>query len=281
MRIAVTGASGRVGSAVVDRAISLGHAVVAVDRRHATDPAPGVEPVTVDVGDYDRLTAVLDGCDALVHLAAITAPGHLPDHVVHDANVIGSYHALRAAAEVGIRRVCQASSVNAIGGRFSRAARYDAFPVDETHPCYAEDPYSLSKWVCEQQADAIVRRFDVSIVSLRLHGVVHDRATAVRWAEHVPEGVVRQLWGYTTTTATADACLAAITSDVDGHEVCYVVAPDIAADEPTLELVRRHYPAVPLRGPLPGFTGLFDCSKAERLLGWIHPPADDLPLETP
>ena len=76
--------------------------------------------------------------------------------MVHNNNVVSSYNALRAAATAGVRRVCQASSVNAIGGRFSRwPPRYDYFPVDEQHPTYAEDPYSLSKWICEQQADAI------------------------------------------------------------------------------------------------------------------------------
>jgi UDP-glucose 4-epimerase len=271
MRIAVTGAHGRIGRAVVDLAIASGHTVLALDRHRDGAARPGVEEVCVDVTDHDALEAALAGCDALVHLAAITGPGHVPDHVVHDQNVTGSYHAMRAAAEVGIRRICQASSVNAIGGRFSRVARYDYFPVDEAHPTYAEDPYSLSKWLGEQQADAIVRRFeDMSIASLRLHGVVPDRADAVPWSDTMPDAVARQLWGYTRRDAAARACLAGITADFTGHEVCYVVAPDTMSDVPSRELRDRHYPDVPIRGDLSGHRGFFDCNKAARVLGWTH-----------
>ena len=41
-------------------------------------------------------------------------------------------------------------------------------------------------------------------------------------------------------------------------------------DEPTLELLRRHYPEAVLRAEFAGTAGLYDCSKAERLLGWRH-----------
>ncbi len=50
--------------------------------------------------------------------------------------------------------------MNAIGGAFSQSPKYDYFPLDEQHPTYAEDPYSLSKWVLEQQADAFACRYE-------------------------------------------------------------------------------------------------------------------------
>jgi nucleoside-diphosphate-sugar epimerase len=274
MTVAVTGANGRIGRDVVERAHSDGHDIVAIDRRSPgpdVDRQPGIRPVTVDVTDYDALRAALTGCDALVHLAAITGPGHHPDHVVHDQNVLGSYHALRAAVDAGIRRICQASSVNAIGGRFSRTARYDYFPVDERHPTYAEDPYSLSKWCCEQQADSIARRFDdVTISSLRLHGIVTDRAEATHWNETIPDGVIRQLWGYTTRDAAVRACLAAIAADFRGHETMNIVAPDTMSDVSSLELHARHYRGVPVRGDLGGHRAFFDGRKATDVLDWTH-----------
>ena len=60
-------------------------------------------------------TATLQGCDALVHLAAYPSPGGHPDYEVHNNNVVGSYNALSAAARLCIKRVCQASSINATG----------------------------------------------------------------------------------------------------------------------------------------------------------------------
>lgn len=45
-------------------------------------------------------------------------------------------------------------------------------PIDEKHATYAEDPYSLSKWECEQQCDSFVRRYEsMRIASFRMHEV--------------------------------------------------------------------------------------------------------------
>jgi nucleoside-diphosphate-sugar epimerase len=75
------------------------------------------------------------------------------------------------------------SSVNALGLAYAQERRFDYFPVDELHPTYCDEGYSLSKWICEQQADSLTRRFaGLSIASLRFHWVVADRvqATAAR-----------------------------------------------------------------------------------------------------
>lgn len=260
MRVAVTGAAGRVGRAVVELARSAGHDVVAIDRPE------------VDATVYDELAAAVDGCTALVHLAAIPGPGRRPDHEVHHNNVVASYNALRVAADLGIDRMCLASSVNAIGGGFSRRPRFDYFPIDERHPTYNEDPYSLSKWIAEAQADSIARRYEsMSIASLRLHWVRSDRPVDFRPDDPGQYGfAIRDLWGYVLFPAAARACLLALTADFRGHEVFYIVSPRTIVDVPTAELCRTYYPRVPLRRALPGNTGLFDCAKAERMLGWRH-----------
>lgn len=271
MRIAVTGAGGAVGRAVVDLALADGHSVVGIDTVFTSNAEVDATLLTIDVTDYENLASALEGCDALIHLAAINGPGRDPDHVVHNNNVVASYNALRAAAEAGIDRVSQASSVNAIGGRFSRRATYDYFPVDEKHPCYAEDPYSLSKWICEQQASAIARRFEsMSVASLRLHGVVETRADTARWLDLPHQFLVKQLWGYTRRRSAARAFLLGVTADFVGHEAFYIVAPDTMVATPSVELWERHYPEVPLRTGLSGNRAFYDCSKAQAILGWSH-----------
>lgn len=271
MRIAVTGALGRVGKAVVDLLVSTGHSVVAIDRLEATTSVPGSLTVQLDVTDYSGLERAFDGCDALIHLAAINGPGRDPDEVVHNNNVVSSYNALRAAAGVGVRRVCLASSINAIGGRFSRWPQYDYFPLDEEHPAYPEDSYSLSKWVGEQQADSIARRYDgMSIASLRLHGVVASRAETLHWVDTLDKIAEKQLWGYTGWEAAVRAFVLGVTAPFAGHEVFYIVAPETMVDTPSLELKERHYPGVEVRGDLTGNLGFFDCRKAREMLGWSH-----------
>jgi UDP-glucose 4-epimerase len=270
MHIAITGGSGRIGRAVTALALAEGHGAVNIDRAPPQDT--GQAPfIQAEVTDYAALVAALQGCDALIHLAAFPSPGGHPPHVVHNNNVVGSYNALCAAVELGIERVCLASSINAIGGVYSRAPRYDYFPVDEQHPTYNEDPYSLSKWICELQGDSIARRHEtMRISSLRFHGVVPDRETMARYATHRPDLQAKHLWGYTSVAAASRACLLALSNAPVGHQAYYIVAPETTLADPSLELAQRYYPDVPIRGDLSDHTGFFDCAKAARLLGWHH-----------
>ncbi|MBX0331489.1 NAD-dependent epimerase/dehydratase family protein [Oscillochloris sp. ZM17-4] len=273
MHIAITGGGGELGRELAPYLTSQGHSVVSIDRALPAGLGPWggtIRHVVADVRDFGQLVGAMSGCDALVHLAAHRAPGTHPDTVVYADNTLASYNALSAAAALGIGRVCLASSVNAIGGAFSRAPRYDYFPVDERHPTYAEDPYSLSKWVLEQQADAFARRYEaLTIASLRFHWLLPSRERAAEitassvWAS-------RHLWAYTLLSEAARACLLALTASFAGHEVFYIAARDTAAAEPSAALAQRHYPDTPVRGELPGHESFFDTSKAERVLGWVH-----------
>ncbi len=203
-----------------------------------------------------------------MHLAAFPSPGGRPDYEVHNNNVVGSYNALSAAARLGIKRVCQASSINATGAVYSRQPHYDYFPLDEMHPTYNEDPYSLSKWICEIQADSFARRYeDMVIASLRFHWVIPDRATAAQYSTNMAEGTIKHLWAYTNSLAAAHACLLSLTADFRGHEVFYIVAPDTVFDTPSLELAKQHYPDVEVRGDLSGNRSFFDSSKGRAPAG--------------
>ncbi len=274
MRIGVTGGSGDLGRSLIPFLVEQGHSIVSLDRALPAAAGPAAEQVQhliADVRNFGELVACLRGCDALVHLAAIRSPLSHPEPVVYADNTIGSYNVLSAAATLGIRRVCLASSINAIGGVFSRAPRYDYFPLDEQHPTYAEEPYGLSKWVLEQQADAFARRYEwMRIASLRFHWLVPDYARAAELSAAHADFVIRHLWAYTALPAANRACLQSLTADFAGHEVFYIVAPRTAVREPSAELARRHYPAAEVRADLSGQAGFFNCAKAERLLGWRH-----------
>ena len=275
MKIALTGGSGRIGQAIAEHAVGLGHHVVSIDRAPPPEgqSRDNLAFIRADVGDYDLLLQAFTGCDAVIHMAAIPSPGHHPDHVVHNNNVVGSYNALRAAAEHGIMRICQASSVNAIGLSWSRAPRFDYFPIDEAHANYVEEPYSLSKWICEQQGDSFARRYEgIRIASMRFHWVVPDRATAAARMGMASREVSKHLWAYTLYEAAARACLMSLDGRFEGHEAFYIVAPDTNIDVPSLELAARFFPNVPVRGDLSGYRGFFNCTKAEKLLGWKHAP---------
>ncbi len=270
MRIAITGGSGRIGQATIKLALAEGHSVVNLDQTSPPDSGeqPGVAFIQTDLTDYGAVEQALQGCDAVIHLGAIPSPNRHPAHVVHNNNVVCSYNILIAAAELGINKVCQASSVNATGLSYSRQPHFDYLPLDEKHPTYNEDPYSLSKWICELQADSVARRYEtMTISSLRFSWVID--ATAANIFEDI-QNQIKNLWAYTNLQAAARSCLLGVKAGYKGHEVFYIVAPHVIVETPSLELAREYYPEVPLK---PGFgdrQSFFDSSKAERLLGWRH-----------
>jgi len=271
MKIAVTGGNGDMGRNLIPYLLNQNHTIVSIDRALPAAHTPGVDHLIADTRDFGQFVAGIRGCDALIHLAAIRAPLNHPDPVVYADNTIGSYNALSAAATLGIKRVCMASSINAIGGAFSRSPRYDYFPVDEDHPTYSEDPYSLSKWVLEQQGDAFARRYEwLSIASLRLHWLLDERERAVKITAEMGGTAIRHLWAYTMLSEASRACLLSLTADFIGHEVFYITAPHTAAAQPSIELAHRHYPQTEIRGDFSDHTSFFNSAKAGRILGWKH-----------
>jgi len=276
MKIAITGCNGEVGRRVVLWALKDGHTVVGADRVVAQDTEfydnPAFSFHQVELKDFDVALKVFEGCDAIIQLAAFRQP---MDYMVkvHNDNVVITWNVLRAAAELGIDRLALASSVNVLRGVFSTEPIFHYFPIDENHPCEPDEPYGLSKLIAESQADTIVRRYpSMRVASIRIHWSVPTRIQAYRKDVFGNRG---DLWGYVQMDSAADAFLRAVTVEKSrwiGHETFFIVAPQLAADEDWLELKGKYFPDTPMK---PGcvessMEGFYDCSKAERLLGWVH-----------
>ncbi len=167
MRILLTGGSGQVGKAVIERLVKNGYAVRVIGRR-ADLVFEGAEYRSCDINDYPRLRESIRGCDAVVHLAAVPNPAGRPEEIFH-VNAQGTFNVFQAAAEEGIRRVVQASSINAAGQFYGiKPAPLHYLPVDEDHPLYATDIYSFSKHIIEDIGQYFWRREGISSVALRL-----------------------------------------------------------------------------------------------------------------
>ena len=161
--------------------------------------------------------------------------------------------------------------MNAIGHSYSRDPHYDYLSIDQEHANYSEEPYSLSKWICEAQADAFARRWDdISIASMRFHWVVPERELAARNFTPNSADPKKHLFAYTRFDAAARACLLSLECKFKGHEVFYIVAPDTTLDIPSLEAAATYFPGIRVKGDLSGRKAFFDSSKAERILGWKH-----------
>ncbi len=131
MRVVATGATGNVGTSVVE-ALAADDAVteiVGVARRRPDWQPPKTEWVQADVA-RDALAPVFADADAVVHLAWIFQPTHQPE-LTWDNNVLGSLRVFDAVASAEVPALVHASSI----GAYSPATSED--PVDETWPTHA------------------------------------------------------------------------------------------------------------------------------------------------
>ena len=275
----VTGATGRSGQFIVSDLLENGYNVVGVDQNSPTDTrqqrVPGHTFKFVDVTDFGQVVSAMKNCDAVIHMAAITNPIIAPEHEVFRVNMTGNWNVLEAAEVHGISKVVLASSVNAVGGVFSKEITpRPYFPMDEEHPTFAEDAYSQGKWIGEQMGDAFVRRRpgEVQIASMRFHGLMDRERQAALNAADVRHGAygtnAMHFWGWTDFAEAARACVLAIEVDFGGHEAFFINSEDTSADEPTEELIKKVYPEAEIRSPMPGNTSAISVEKAKRLLGW-------------
>lgn len=277
--VAVTGGSGRIGSAIIEALSRGGYRTVNLDRDSATGAADEFRRTDLlDAGETYGALAVADA-NAVIHMGTLPGPRQHPGSVTYESNVMTSYHVLEAAGALGIDSVCLASSINAVGWTFQEAApdiRY--LPLDEDHPATPRDPYGLAKRVIEVTADGFGRLEGPprTVSSLRLPGVhsparVREYAEADRSLERLretfPEGG-NYVFDYVHVEDAARLARAAIEAEFTGHETFLASAPDTNADVPTETLLAEFHPEVPVRGDLDGYESLINTAKARDLLDW-------------
>ncbi len=299
--VLVTGAAGLIGRAVLRHLRACGIRSTALT---LTDPgdldALGADRVVI--GDATDPTAVADSLtevDAVIHLAAIPAPSLASGPEVFGMNTRATYTVLDLAGQAGVRRISIASSINALGIRFSPnpAAAPVYLPLDSDAPTIAADSYSHSKWVDEATATALARRHGFDVVCLRLPlvgGLGHvpeldDRllADAGRIARDPSLGAP-DLWLYLETRDAAAAMADALSPRFHGAHVVHVAAPQTSAPYPTEDLLNRYWPGVGRRREFPGRTAPVDLKAATKLFGFApqHLLPSDLrllpdPIATP
>ena len=159
MNLFLTGATGFVGSHVAHAAAAQGARLRVLTRSTsnlaAIEDLAGAEIVTGDLRSPETLRAALQGCDALIHVAADYRLWVPDPEEMYKSNVDGTRELLRIAREAGVPRVVYTSSVATMG--FKR----DGTIVDEQTPVTEADMighYKRSKWLAEQAAMEAARQ---------------------------------------------------------------------------------------------------------------------------
>ncbi|HET9170692.1 MAG TPA: NAD(P)-dependent oxidoreductase [Actinospica sp.] len=272
-RVAVTGASGKLGRAVVRDLLDHGWDVVALDQ--APLPEPVATFTRVDLSDYgqtvEALTAIDDrhgGVDAVVHLAAIPAPGLRTNSATFANNITCSYNVFQAARTAGIRNLVWASSETVLGLPFDTPPPY--LPVDEEYPARPESAYSLGKHLEEQLAAQYARWIpDTKLVGLRFSNVM-DAEDYAAFPGFDADPLLRKwnLWSYIDARDAAQAVRLGLEYEAAGSEVFIIASPDTVMSTPTADLAAQVFPDVPFKRPVGEHETLLSIEKARRVLGY-------------
>jgi nucleoside-diphosphate-sugar epimerase len=205
--------------------------------------------------------------DAVVHLAAIPAPGLVPNAEVFRVNTLSTYNVFEAARRLGVKKVVWASSETVLGLPFDTPPPY--MPIDERSAPRPESAYSLSKLVGETMAEQFCRWDpELKIVGLRFSNVMEPEdyrafpgfdadARQRKW----------NLWGYIDARDGAQAIRKALEADLTGADVFIIANADTVMSRPNAELAAEVFPDVRLGDVGPNDT-LLSIEKARRILGY-------------
>ncbi|KFL25474.1 UDP-glucose 4-epimerase [Devosia sp. 17-2-E-8] len=273
-KVVVTGGSGKLGRAVVRDLLDHGYEVLNLD---TVAPRNGPCPtVKVDLSDYGQVAeAILGGIDerhgpfeAVVHLAAIPAPGLSPNAETFKNNVPSTYNVFLAARQAGIKNVVFASSETVLGLPFDTPPPY--VPVDEEYFPRPESAYSLGKLLDETMAAQFARWDpDLRIVGLRFSNVMDpEDYKAFPSFDANPLGRKWNLWGYIDARDGAQAVRRAIEADFKGFEAFIIANADTVMSRDNTSLLAEVFPGVPQKPGISTNGTLLSIDKAKRMLGY-------------
>ncbi len=176
MKILVTGGGGFIGSHLVDLLLKRDHLITVLDNfstgKYSNLPQshPHLQIIEGDIRDATTVFEVTEGCDAIVHLAAVASVQASVDDPVgtHAVNLVGTVNLLEAAKLHAIKRFVFASSAAIYGNT-------EILPVSETTPLSPLTPYAVDKLASEYYIDFYRRQYGLSPVVFRFFNIFGPR----------------------------------------------------------------------------------------------------------
>ncbi len=205
--IALTGAAGRIGTALRPRLRAAGHELVLCDLVPLPAEAPAVSGETVleaDLADVDAHVEAFAGADLVVHLGGYPDERSWPEILA--VNIDGTRSVCEAARTAGVGRLLLASSVHAAGYvGVDDAGAGMPLPDPDTY-------YGVSKAAVEALGALYAGRFGMTVVSARI----------MTFAD-APFGP-RSLQSWLSPGDMTRLVLAVLTTGATGHHVVWGVS---------------------------------------------------------
>lgn len=183
-KVLVTGADGFIGSHLAEALVCKGYDVKAFVLYNSfnswgwldsvlPDIQKNLEIFAGDIRDPHGVRAAMQGCDAVLHLAALIAipySYHSPDTYI-DTNVKGTLNIVQAARDLGVSKIIHTSTSEVYG-----TAKF--VPITEEHPLQGQSPYSASKIGADHIAMSFHHSFDTPVSIIRPFNTYGPRQSA-------------------------------------------------------------------------------------------------------
>ena len=183
-KVLVTGADGFIGSHLTEALVKAGHDVRVFVLYNSFNSwgwldhsdekiRDQLDVFAGDVRDPHGVRTAMDGCDTVLHLAALISipySYHSPAAYV-DTNVKGTLNIVQAAQDLGVKRVVVTSTSEVYG-----TAQF--VPITEEHPLQGQSPYSASKIGADQIALSFHRAFGTPVSVIRPFNTYGPRQSA-------------------------------------------------------------------------------------------------------
>jgi dTDP-glucose 4,6-dehydratase len=178
----ITGAGGFIGSHLVEAARAAGYSVRAFVHYNSSNTwgwlselssTSDIEVVTGDIRDYDAVSAAVQGCDTIFHLAALIGIpySYISPLAYVRTNIEGTYNILEAARRWKTSNVLVTSTSETYG-----TAQY--VPIDEKNPAVGQSPYAATKIAADQLALSYWRSFALPVKIVRPFNTYGPRQSA-------------------------------------------------------------------------------------------------------
>src|SRR5258707_2310552 len=271
--IVVACGSCKVGRGLIQDLWAHYYEVASVDLVRSADP--NLTFSRVDLTGFGQTVAALSGIDervrnvtAVVHLAAIPAPGLATNAVTFATNTISTYNVFEAARQLGIKNVVWASSETVLGLPFETPPPYVL--IDEEYPGRPESAYSLSTLVGEEMAKQFCRWDpELQIIRLRFSNIMEPEDYG-RFAGFQDDARKRKwnLWAYIDARDAAQAVRLALEAKIKGAEVFIIANADGVMHRDNQGLLKEAFPDVPHKRSFGPNDTLLAIEKARSMLGY-------------
>ena len=285
MKCVVTGGCGFIGSHLVDRLVSQGHEVAAIDNLATGDIShlnSDAKLVQGSITDLELMISATESVDWVFHTAALARIERSMDDPVgtHEVNVNGTLNVLQAARVNEVSCVINSSSSSVYGDQLSHVMNEDM----QLNP---KSPYAVQKLIGEQYCDMYARLFNLRVTSLRYFNVYGPRQPADgAYVLLIPKflqmrqqnkpltvyGDGNQTRGYTHVSDVAGAnLLAAAASMPAGQHTVLNIGPRVEISVNEIAAIiggpLEHIVPNP-RGDFEEFRKSADNSRAKAVIGW-------------